>query len=244
MTFTILPAIDVRGGSVVRLNQGDYERQTVYGDAPFETIAEYARDGASWLHLVDLDAARAGRYTLTPLVGEIRARTPLKVQTGGGIRAESDVEALLAAGAERIVVGTVAIREPERVADWLRAFGPDRITLALDAREDEHGVWRLPIKGWTEATSRTLDDLLLFYGEAGLRHVLCTDIARDGMLSGFNVALYRSLAARFPALEIQASGGVRDLADIRAAKEAGAGAAILGRALLERRFELKDALAC
>lgn len=244
MTFTILPAIDVRGGCVVRLNQGDYERQKIYGDSPIETIEHYARDGASWLHLVDLDAARAGGYTLTPLVEEIRASTSLKVQTGGGIRAPGDVEALLTAGAERVVIGTVAIREPEQVAAWLERFGADRITLALDTRQDETGIWRLPVKGWTEASSRTLDDLLVLYEQAGLRHVLCTDIARDGMLSGFNVALYRSLAARFPRLQIQASGGVRDLEDIRAAREAGAGAAILGRALLERRFELKDALAC
>jgi len=244
MTFTILPAIDVRDGSVVRLNQGDYERQTVYGGSPIDTIEGYARGGASWLHLVDLDAARLGRYTLTPLVEEIRARTPLRIQTGGGIRAESDVEDLLASGAERVVIGTLAIREPERVATWLQRFGADRITLALDARQDESGVWRLPVRGWTEVSSRTLDDLLVFHERAGLRHVLCTDIARDGMLSGFNVALYRSLAERFPRLEIQASGGVRDLADIRAAKEAGARAAILGRALLEQRFELTEALAC
>lgn len=244
MTFTILPAIDIRDGAVVRLNQGDYERQTVYAAPPLDAIEGYARDGASWLHLVDLDAARAGRYTLAPLLEAIRARTSLKVQTGGGIRSESDVEALLAAGAERVVVGTVAIREPERVATWLTSFGANRITLALDARADEHGVWRLPVKGWTEVSTRTLDDLLVFYDGAGLRHALCTDISRDGMLSGFNLALYRSLAERFPRLRIQASGGVRDLDDIRAAKEAGAGAAILGRALLERRFELKDALAC
>lgn len=244
MTFTILPAIDVRDGAVVRLNQGDYDRQTVYGDSPIEAIERYARDGASWLHLVDLDAARLGRYALTPLIGEIRARTSLRIQTGGGIRAEADVEALLAAGAERVVIGTLAIREPERVATWLQKFGADRLTLALDTRQDESGVWRLPVKGWTEVDSRTLDDLLVFHEAAGLRHVLCTDISRDGMLSGFNVALYRSLAERFPGLEIQASGGVRDLADIRAAKEAGASGAILGRALLEKRFELKEALAC
>ena len=244
MTFTIIPAIDIREGAVVRLNQGDYARQTIYGGSPIEAVEGYARDGASWLHLVDLDAARVGRYTLAPLVKDIRARTALKVQTGGGLRTEKDIEALLDAGAERAVLGTVAIREPERVATWLRSFGADRITLALDARQDEQGAWRLPVKGWTVISTRTLEELLAFYSEAGLRHALCTDIARDGMLSGFNVDLYRSLASRFPGLEIQASGGVRDLEDIRAARAAGARAAILGRALLERRFELKDALAC
>ena len=244
MTFTVLPAIDVRSGAVVRLNQGDYDRQTVYGDSPIDAIVGYAEAGASWLHLVDLDAAREGRYTLTPLLKEIGARTSLLVQTGGGVRSESDVETILAAGAARVVVGTLAVREPGRVIKWLRTFGPERITLALDARCDADGVWRLPIKGWTETTSHTLETLLRTYADAGLAHVLCTDIARDGMLSGFNVDLYRTLATSFPGLRIQASGGVRDLGDIKAAREAGAQGAILGRALLEGRFSLEEALAC
>ncbi len=244
MTFTILPAIDVLNGSIVRLSQGDYERQTTYASAPLEAIRGYAQSGASWLHLVDLDAARKGRYTLRPLVEEIRAATPLLVQTGGGVRHENDVEAMIAAGAERVVVGTLAVREPEKVIGWLAKFGTDRLTLALDTRQDERGAWRLPVRGWTENTPHTLESLLGLYAEAGLRHVLCTDIARDGMLSGFNVDLYRSLALRFPTLEIQASGGVRGLADIKAAKRAGASGAILGRALLEGHLTLKEALAC
>lgn len=244
MTFTILPAIDVRKGTVVRLNQGDYDAQTVYELSPIDTICRYAEDGATWLHLVDLDAARMGRYSLAPLVEEIRTRTALKVQTGGGVRSEEDIEALLLSGAGRVVVGTLAVREPLRVASWLKTFGAERITLALDTRQDAEGQWRLPVRGWTEVTVHTLDDLLTRYSEAGLVHVLCTDIARDGMLSGFNVDLYRSLARRFPNLHIQASGGVRSLEDIKAVKEAGARAAILGRALLEQRFELKAALGC
>jgi phosphoribosylformimino-5-aminoimidazole carboxamide ribotide isomerase len=244
MTFTIFPAIDVRDGSVVRLEQGDYDRQTLYDRAPIRIIQDYARDGAAWLHLVDLDAARAGAYTLTPMLEEIVRHTALKVQTGGGIRTERGIEALLAAGAQRVIVGTMAVREPERVAVWIRTFGGDRITVALDARQDERGAWRLPVSGWTETSSRTLEDLLAFYQEEGLCHVLCTDIARDGTLSGFNLDLYRALAARFHRLQIQASGGVRDLDDITAARAAGASGAILGRALLERRFDLKDALAC
>ncbi len=244
MSFTILPAIDVRNGAVVRLSQGDYEKQTTYEGAPIETIREYAAAGAAWLHLVDLDAAREGRYTLRPLVEQIRATTSLQIQTGGGVRHEDDVAAMIAAGATRVVVGTVAVREPEKVAGWLAKFGADRLTLALDTRQDESGVWRLPVRGWTENTPHTLESLLGLYAEAGLRHVLCTDIARDGMLSGFNTDLYRSLALRFPHLEIQASGGVRSIADILDARSAGASAAILGRALLEGRFGLKEALAC
>ena len=244
MTFTIIPAIDVRGGSVVRLHQGDYARETVYGDSPLEPVRRYAREGAAWLHLVDLDAARLGEYSLTALLKEVCRHTPLKVQTGGGLRSEKDVDDVLAAGAERAVIGTLAVREPQRVASWIRRFGADRITLALDASRDAQGRWRLPVKGWTEETPGTLQDLLATYADAGLRHVLCTDISRDGMLSGFNLDLYRSLAERFPGLEIQASGGARDLDDIRAARRAGARAAILGRALLEGRFGLPEALAC
>ncbi len=244
MTFTVLPAIDVREGAVVRLKQGDYERQTIYGPSPMETIKGYAEDGASWLHLVDLDAARAGRYSLVPLLEEIRAVTGLKVQTGGGVRREEDVETLVKAGAERVVVGTMSVREPDRVAGWIRGFGSERITLALDTRQDAEGRFCLPVEGWTEATALTLDRMLRYYEGAGLRHVLCTDIARDGMLSGFNLDLYRKLALDFPRLDIQASGGARSLDDIRAAKAAGACAAILGRALLERKFDLKEALGC
>jgi phosphoribosylformimino-5-aminoimidazole carboxamide ribotide isomerase len=244
MTFTILPAIDVRRGQVVRLFQGDYDRETTYAGTPIETVVRYAQDGATFLHLVDLDAAREGRYTLGPLVKDIVARTPLRIQTGGGVRHESDVEAILAAGADRVVIGTLAVREPDRVTKWLKTMGPDRITLALDTRCDASGVWRLPVEGWTEDTGYTLDELLTRYAAAGLRHVLCTDIARDGMLSGFNVDLYRRLSTTFPDLEIQASGGVRTIEDIQAARAAGAHGAILGRALLEGRFTLKDALSC
>jgi len=242
MSFDVIPAIDVRDGRIVRLRQGDYARETVYADTPLALANAYADAGANWLHLVDLDAAKAGGYTLATLVTQIASR--LQVQTGGGIRSEADVEAVLAAGATRVVIGTVAVREPERVAGWLRRFGPEHITVALDARQDEHGEWRLPISGWTESSPRTLPDLLQQYSDAGLRHVLCTDIARDGMLAGFNLHLYSTLAARWPEFRLQASGGVRSIADVVDARAAGAGAAILGRALLEGNISLTEALSC
>jgi phosphoribosylformimino-5-aminoimidazole carboxamide ribotide isomerase len=244
MTFIAIPAIDVRNGRVVRLSQGDYAQETVYQGSPLEVARRYADAGAEWLHLVDLDAARLGGYSLQALVAELAAQTPLKVQTGGGIRREADVEALLALGVARVVVGTTAVREPDRVCAWLRAYGSERITLALDARQGADGAWRLPVAGWTESSAETLDGLLQRFFDAGLEHLLCTDIARDGMLSGFNLELYRQLAQRWPGLRIQASGGVRSLADVAAARAAGASAAILGRGLLEGRFELAEALAC
>ena len=242
--FIAIPAIDVREGRVVRLSQGDYARETSYEPPPLSLAKRYAVAGAQWLHLVDLDAARLGGYTLQQLVADVRGNTALKIQSGGGVRCEPDVESLLAMGVSRVVVGTLAVREPTRVCAWLQAYGSERITLALDARKDDAGIWRLPTAGWTEVSAASMDALLQRYLDAGLRHLLCTDIARDGMLSGFNLDLYRELSQRWPQLAIQASGGVRSVADVIAAREAGASAAILGRALLEGNFSLEEALAC
>ena len=242
--FTPYPAIDVRGGRVVRLAQGDYARETRYGDDPLAIIRAYAEQGAQWLHLVDLDAARAGGYTLAPLLADIRATTPLRVQTGGGVRSREDVARILDAGAERVVVGSLSVREPETVVAWLREFGAERLTVALDTRQDDAGTWRLPVHGWTEDAGATLDDLARRYAQAGLRHLLSTDIARDGMLSGPNLDLYRHLRSLAPDLQVQASGGVRALEDIAAAREVGCAGIVLGRALLEGRFDLRGALAC
>jgi phosphoribosylformimino-5-aminoimidazole carboxamide ribotide isomerase len=165
------------------------------------------------------------------------------VQTGGGIRCADDVLRILDAGAARVVVGSLAVREPDTVAGWIARFGAERITVALDTRFTD-AAWRLPLHGWTETSGRTLDELAGLYGEAGLRHVLCTDIDRDGMLTGPNLELYAHLVSRVPDVAVQASGGVRDAADIAAARAVGCGGAILGKALLEARINLKDALAC
>lgn len=244
MSFTVYPAIDIRDGRVVRLAQGDYAQETRYGDDPLAQIEAYAAAGAQWLHLVDLDAARDGGYTLAPLLGRIRAGTGLRVQTGGGVRTEDDVRRILDAGASRVVIGSLAVREPERVLGWIESFGADRITVALDTRQGRDGVWQLPVHGWTEAAEATLDALAARYAQGGLRHLLSTDIARDGMLSGPNLDLYAHLQALAPILDVQASGGVRELADVRAAKARGCSGIVLGRALLEGRLDLAEALAC
>ena len=243
MGFIAIPAIDIREGRVVRLQQGDYARQTDYAPKPLQLAQDYAQEGAGWLHLVDLDGARLGGYTLAVLLAMITRTTELQVQTGGGIRSLDDVRAVLDVGAARVVIGSLAVREPGQVADWLRRVGPDRLTIALDARKVE-GQWRLPLHGWTEESDRSLDELAQFYAQAGLKHLLCTDIDRDGMLAGPNLDLYRHLTALVPGISVQASGGIRNLADIQAARDAGCGGAVLGKALLEHQFTLKDALSC
>ncbi len=244
MSFIVYPALDIREGRVVRLLQGDYAQQTTYGDDPLPRAQAFAAAGASWMHLVDLDAARAGGYTLAPLLSSIAAQTGLQVQTGGGVRSRNDVARILDAGATRVVVGSVSVREPDTVIGWLREFGPERLTIALDARQAEDGRWLLPVHGWTETAEDTLGVLAQRYAEAGMRHLLCTDIARDGMLSGPNIDLYEHLARLLPGVAVQASGGVRDADDVAQAKAVGCGGAILGKALLEGRMTLEGALAC
>jgi phosphoribosylformimino-5-aminoimidazole carboxamide ribotide isomerase len=242
MTFEVIPAIDLRGGQVVRLRQGDYAQETRYEPDPRHLAATYAGAGARWLHVVDLDGARAGDLSNLSVI-EVLAKAGMSVQAGGGVRDEDGVNRLLASGVTRVVVGSVAIREPERVAEWLNRYGPDRFTIALDTRFRD-GRWSLPSAGWTEEESRTLDELAPWYAARGTRHLLCTDIDRDGMLGGFNLDLYRHLTQCVPDVAVQASGGVRSTEDIRAARDAGASGVILGRALLEGRFSLEEALAC
>jgi phosphoribosylformimino-5-aminoimidazole carboxamide ribotide isomerase len=242
MSFDVIPAIDLRSGQVVRLKQGDYAQQTTYAADPHALAQRYADAGARWLHLVDLDGARSGQLDNLAVIRSIAANG-MRVQAGGGVRDEVDLQRLFDAGVQRVVLGSVAICDPELVAGWLGKYGADRLTLALDTR-CIYGRWILPSVGWTEIGTRTLDELAPWYAGRGARHLLCTDIDRDGMLAGFNLDLYRHLADSVPQLAVQASGGVRSLDDIRAAREAGAGGVILGRALLEGRFTIEDALAC
>jgi len=241
--FTIYPAIDIREGRVVRLHKGDYDKETRYPTEPLAVARDYAEGGARWLHLVDLDAARAGGYTLTPLLSEIVAETSLQVQTGGGVRAKEDVEALLAAGAARVVVGSLAVREPETVAAWIEEFGADRITVALDTRTGEDGSWVLPTSGWTSDSETDLAVLLSHYARSGLAHALCTDIGRDGTMSGPNLNLYTFLTRAVPDVAVQASGGTRHAADVRSVRKLGCAGVILGKALLEGRLSIDEAIA-
>lgn len=242
MTLVLYPAIDVRDGRVVRLRQGDFARETRYPDAPLEQARRYAAQGARWLHLVDLDGAREGRYALLPLLPRLK-ETGLRVQTGGGLRDAEEVQRLLDAGAERVVVGSLAIRDPDRVASWIARFGAEALVVALDARRDNDGRWRMPVAGWTATTDASLPDLARHFEAAGLRHLLSTDIARDGMLSGPGLDLYRDLREACPTLLLQASGGIRDAADLAAVEEIGCAGAVLGRSLLEGGLDL-GALRC
>lgn len=242
MSFEIIPAIDLRAGRVVRLYQGNYARQTNYDVEPATLAKRYAAHGSRWLHVVDLDGARCGRSAHTQALREL-ATAGLNVQAGGGVRSEDDLTSLWAAGARRVVVGSLAIREPDTVCAWLDRYGPQQLVIALDTRWRD-GAWRLPSAGWEREEAATLDELAPRYAAAGARHLLCTDIDRDGTLSGPNLELLAHLHSLAPGMALQVSGGVRGLDEIRRARAGGAAGVIVGRALLDGRFNVAEALAC
>ncbi|WP_316675481.1 1-(5-phosphoribosyl)-5-[(5-phosphoribosylamino)methylideneamino]imidazole-4-carboxamide isomerase [uncultured Tolumonas sp.] len=240
----IIPAIDLIDGKVVRLYQGDYGQKTEYSADPQGRFDDYVAQGATQLHLVDLDGAKDSTKRQLTVIRKLLANTKAPVQIGGGVRTEQDVIDLLDAGANRVVIGSTAVKDPATVAGWVEKYGADKIVLALDVNIDAQGQRKIAVAGWQEDSGVTIEALLAHYLPVGLKHVLCTDISRDGTLQGSNVALYRDLAAQFPQINWQASGGIGGIADIEALKGSGVGGVILGRSLLEGKFTVKEAIAC
>ena len=238
--MNVIPAIDLKAGSCVRLYQGEFDKQTEYSKDPVAVGRHFESLGFSRLHIVDLDGAQSGLQCNESIVRDLAEATSFRIQLGGGIRDTETVSTWLDAGVDRCVIGSVAVTEPENVRDWLQRFGPARIVLALDVRLDENGVPRLATHGWTKDSERSLWRVVEEYREAGLAHVLCTDISRDGAMSGPSVELYREFLQRFPEVALQASGGVRDIRDLETLRAAGADAAITGRALLDGRITREE----
>lgn len=240
----IIPALDLIDGKIVRLFQGDYAQKTVYGDDPQSQFNDYKNQGADWLHLVDLDGAKDTQARQLKVIRELLSKTDANIQIGGGVRSEQDVIDLLDAGAQRVVIGSTAVKQPELVASWIKKYGSEHIVLALDINIDAQGNKVVAISGWQEASGQTIESLLDIYIPAGLKHVLCTDISKDGTLTGSNVQLYTELSAQFPQIDWQASGGIGDINDIAALTGSGVAGVIVGRALLEGKFTVKEAIAC
>lgn len=242
----IIPAIDLIGGQTVRLYQGDYNKKTSYEKTPLQISEGYAATEANWLHLVDLDGAKdSSQRQMTVLKQLIDQNSDaINIQVGGGVRSQQDVEDLLAIGANRVVIGSLAIKEPEKVQQWISQYGNDKIVLALDINIDEDGNKWLPTHGWIEKSNVRLEDLLDSYQSVDVKHVLCTDISKDGTLTGSNVDLYKEVVARYPDIQWQASGGIGCLDDIKQLPATGVTGIILGRALLEGKFTLEEAIEC
>jgi phosphoribosylformimino-5-aminoimidazole carboxamide ribotide isomerase len=236
----IIPAIDLSGGQCVRLTQGDFATAKIYEADPALQAKRFAAAGAEWLHIVDLDGARTGARRQTDIIRQIAERSTLRLQVGGGIRETADATALFESGVERVVIGSLAVSQPQRIKDWLHDFGPQRIVIACDVRLDPSGEPRILSQGWREESKQTLWDLVEAFRSDGLRTILCTDIARDGMLEGPNTHLYQTVKARYAGLELLASGGVRNEDDLRTLAQIGVTGAIVGKALYEGRLDLAD----
>lgn len=242
MSMQIIPAIDLLDGSCVRLLHGDFNKCKVYDLDAVHLAGVYAKGGAEWLHVVDLAASRDGlKADIKPLL-RLLENAEQSVQTGGGVRGEADIRIRLDHGASRVVIGSLSVKEPKRLAGWLKTFGNDCLVAALDVRIEPDGTPLLRTHGWTRGSGETLWELLDFYADKGLKHVLCTDIGRDGAMAGPNLDLYREIASRYPDLSVQASGGVSGLLDLQKLAGTGVDAAITGKALLEGCFTVAEAI--
>jgi phosphoribosylformimino-5-aminoimidazole carboxamide ribotide isomerase len=233
MALQPIPAIDLKDGHCVRLYQGRFDQLSEYPLRPEALVTRYFGLGVECIHVVDLDGARDGASGNRDLIARMAALADNRIQVGGGLRDRADVEACLALGAARAVIGSAAAEHADEVRGWLAEFGAERIVLAFDLKLDADDMPRLRTRGWTRDAGLSLWDALESYGGAGVKHVLCTDIERDGAMSGPNLELYAEMAVRYPGIAIQASGGIRHRADLEALRGTGASAAIIGRALLE-----------
>lgn len=236
----IFPAIDMRGGKCVRLFKGDYAQETIYGDSPFDMAKSFADAGATFIHMVDLDGAKDGERVHAKDVVHVANELPMRVQIGGGIRTEEDVAFYLDQGVDRVIIGSLAIREPELVASFIEKYGAERIVIGLDAKDG-----MVATHGWLETSNQTAIEVGQYFASKGAKHFIFTDIATDGTLQGPNIEANEALA-RATGANIIVSGGMSSLADIQAVKEAAKSTTIagviIGKALYTGQFTLEEAL--
>lgn len=233
----LIPAIDIIGGKCVRLAKGDYAARTVYSENPVDVARRLEQQGFSRLHVVDLDGAKADSIVNLRVLEEITRATGLTVDFGGGIKREENLRAALEHGASMVTIGSLAATQPELLLEWAATYGAERFIVGADACEG-----RIRIKGWREDGGMSLREFVAFYMQRGITRVLCTDISRDGMLSGPNIPLYRSLMQRFPGCRLIASGGVSCTQDILALDSAGVPSVVFGKAYYEGRLDVSQLL--
>jgi phosphoribosylformimino-5-aminoimidazole carboxamide ribotide isomerase len=241
----IIPAIDIVNGKCVRLSQGDFEQQKIYSESPLEMAKSFEDAGLQYLHIVDLDGAKTGKVKHWDIVESITSQTKLKVDFGGGIKTEEEITRLLAIGVQQVNLGSIAYREPIRVKSWLQKFGPQRIILSADSNNE-----RLAVTGWQDQTKVPLIDFIQDFVKSGLQYATCTDIAKDGMMAGANVELYKKIISAVHSLttnnqqpttfKLIASGGVNSLQDLESLKTAGCYGCIVGKAIYEGSVSVKS----
>lgn len=231
----LIPAIDLIDGKCVRLTKGDYATQKVYNEDPVAVAREYESHGFKRLHVVDLDGARSKHIVNHKVLERMASATTLTIDFGGGIKSDEDIRIAFGSGASLVTVGSIAATHPERFTEWLIRYGADHIILGADVRNE-----LISINGWKEESSQELIPFLRHYIEKGVRHVLCTDISKDGMLSGPSISLYRKVMEKFPECRLIASGGVSCMQDIISLHEAGIPAVVFGKAIYEGKISLEE----
>ncbi|PMG80472.1 1-(5-phosphoribosyl)-5-[(5-phosphoribosylamino)methylideneamino]imidazole-4-carboxamide isomerase [Shewanella sp. 10N.286.51.B7] len=240
----IIPAIDLIDGQVVRLYQGDYQQKTTFDLSPLAQLQSYEAQGANLLHIVDLTGAKDPEKRQIKLISELAAGLNTDIQVGGGIRSEQQVKELLDIGVKRVVIGSLAVKEPELVKSWFVKYGSDAICLALDVNINEQGEKIVAVSGWQTGGGKSLESLVSEFSTVGLKHALVTDISRDGTLQGANTDLYQELASTYPEINWQASGGIATLDDVAAVRNSKVNGIIIGKALLIENFTVAEAIAC
>lgn len=235
LQITPIPAIDLIEGKCVRLTQGDYATSHVYAEDPVDMARRFEDMGFTRLHLVDLDGAKSRHVVNDHVLKAITRATKLIVDFGGGVKTDDDMSRVLDAGAEMVTCGSIAVTQPDTVLGWMERYGAEHLILGADVKDG-----KISINGWQEDSAHELMPFLQRYLDAGMMHVLCTDISRDGMLQGPSIELYKQVMQRFPSMHLIASGGVSCLDDIIRLDEAGIPAVVFGKALYEGRITLKD----
>jgi phosphoribosylformimino-5-aminoimidazole carboxamide ribotide isomerase len=230
----VIPAIDLLDGKVVRLQKGSYQKVTVYNDDPLDEAQKFAEAGFEHIHIVDLNGARDGQFTNLDHIQNIKDKTGISIQTGGGIRSYADAKKLLDTGLNQLVCSSMAVKNTGKWVKLLKEF-PNKMILGMDLKDG-----KIAYNGWLETTNESIDSFLRPMLEAGLQYVLCTDIARDGMLEGANIELYKFLQNKYPDLKLIASGGVASVDDLKQLSEAGLYGVVVGRAYYENAITLKD----
>lgn len=231
----IIPAIDIIDGKCVRLTQGDYAQKKIYNEDPLAVARTFQDAGLKYLHLVDLDGAKAGKVVNWKVVETITRNTSLQVDFGGGIKTDGEIRKLFAGGVRQVNLGSIAVKNPPLVHRWIELYGADKIILGADVKNEN-----IAIGGWQEESSIRLTDFIADYFEKGIRYVTCTDISTDGMLQGPNVELYRKLSNTFSSVRFIASGGVSSLRDLENLKQINVDGAIVGKAIYEGRISLEQ----
>lgn len=231
----IIPAIDILDGKCVRLSKGEYASKKIYSEKPLEVAKAFEDHGLKRLHVVDLDGAKSNHIVNFHTLYEIASNTSLTIDFGGGIKGDADLHIAFDNGASMVTLGSIAVRNPETLLEWIRYYGTDRIILGADVKNQ-----KIAINGWEEESEVELNAFLKHYTENGIKQVLCTDINRDGLLLGPSIELYQKILEEFPGLYLMASGGVSSLDDIYQLEDSKVSAVVLGKAIYERKISLKE----